>query len=73
MIGLVLCQLLCMSEVPDRMGLLKSRMNKIVAKADRNDEMAGHLESMPIRELMIWAEALEDKIITSGGFKRRNS
>ena len=32
-------------------------MNEIVAKPDRNDEMAGHLKAM--RELMIRVEALE--------------
>ena len=62
-----------MSEVPDRMGLLESRMNEIFAKADKIDEMVGHLEAMPVRQLMFRVEALEDKVITYGGFEHRDS
>ena len=46
-------QLFCMSEIPDRMGLLESRMNEMSAKANRFNEMACHLETMSILELMI--------------------
>ena len=62
-----------MSEVLDGMGLLESHMTEIAAKVDRIDEMAGHLEEMPVRELMSSVEALEDKATTSGGFEHRNS
>ena len=55
------------------MGLLKSRMNEIAAKASRINEMASGLEAMPARELMIKVEALEDKATSVGGFKRRDS
>ena len=66
-------QLLCMSEVLDRMGLLDSRMNEIATKADRIDEMAGRLEAMPIPELMTRVEVLEDRATTAGGFEHRDS
>ncbi|KAG7029886.1 hypothetical protein SDJN02_08229, partial [Cucurbita argyrosperma subsp. argyrosperma] len=66
-------QLLCMSEVPDGMGLLDSRMNEISAKADRINEMAGRLEAMPVRELMTRVEVLEDEATTVGGFEHRDS
>ena len=54
-------QLLYLSEVPNGIRLLEFRMNEIVAKGDRIDEMVGHLETMSIRELMVRVKALEVK------------
>ena len=62
-----------MSEVPNGMKLLESRMNEIIAKADRINEMTSHLEEMFVCELMIRVEALEDKATTTGSFKHRDS
>ena len=61
--------LLCMSEVPNVMGLVELCMNGIAAKADIINEMAGRLEAMFVRELMIRVEALEDKATTAGGYE----
>ena len=62
-----------MSEVPNRMGLLESRMNEITTKAGMIDEMTSRLEVMPIRELMTRVEALEKKATIVGGFECRDS
>ena len=63
-------QLLCMSEIPDEMGLLESRMNEMSAKSDRFNEKARHLETMSILELMTRVEALEDKATRASIFER---
>ena len=39
-------QLLYLCDVPDELGLLKSRINFIFAKADRINELAGRLEKL---------------------------
>ena len=66
-------QLLYLSEVLDRMRLLESRMSEIDVKVNRIDELADRLETMPVCELMVRIEALEDKAITSGGFENGDS
>ena len=65
-------QLLYMSEVPDGMELFEYCMNEIAAKADKIDKMAGRLEAMSFRKLMIRVEALENKVITPGSFECRD-
>ena len=59
-----------MSEIPDGMGLLESHMNEMSAKANRFNEMAHHLKTMPILELMTRVEALEDKATRASIFER---
>lgn len=54
-------QLLYLSEVSVAMWLLESRINEIVNKVDRIDEMASCLEAMLVHELIVRVEALEDK------------
>ena len=63
-------QLLYLSEVPNGMSLLESRMNKIAAKADRINEMTDHIEAMSAYELMVTVETLKDKVTIAGGFDR---
>ena len=64
--------LLSISEALNGMRLLESRMNEISLKGDKIDKMADRLEAMPIRELMIRDEALEDKDTNVVGFKHRD-
>ena len=64
---------LYLSEVPNEMGLLESRMNEIVAKADRIDEMAGRIEAILVHKLMVRVEALENKPITVDCFEHGDS
>ena len=59
-----------MSEILDGMGLPESRMNEMSAKADRFNEMARHLETMHILELMTRVEALGDKATRASIFER---
>ena len=47
-------------------------MNDISVKGDKIGKMAGRLEAMPIRELMIRDETLEDKDTTVVGFEKRD-
>ena len=61
-----------MSEVPDGIGLLESRMNEMFAKADKFNEMTRHLKTMSILELMTRVDALEDKTSRASIFKRGN-
>ena len=44
-------------------------MNKITTKVDKIDQMGGHLEAMPVCELMLMVEALEDNGTTVGDFE----
>lgn len=66
-------RLLYLNEVPDGMKLLESHTNEIAAKANRIDEMVGRLETMPVHELLVKLDALEDKATISSGFEHSDS
>ncbi|KAA0047380.1 uncharacterized protein E5676_scaffold363G00340 [Cucumis melo var. makuwa] len=53
-------QMLYLVEVPDSIRYLESRVDEISEKADMIDAVAGHVERLPIQELLARVDALEE-------------
>jgi len=66
-------RMLYLIEVPDSVRFLEYRLDEIAAKADTIDAVAGRLDGMPVQELMMRVETLEDKVTRPCGFERGDS
>jgi len=66
-------QMLYLREVPDALRFLETRVQEISEKADGIDAVAGRLDGMPVKELMLRVETLETKAARPSSFERGDS
>ena len=62
--------MLYLREVPNAIRFLEMRVQEIFKKADGIDAVAGHLDEMPVKELMLKVETLETKAARPSSFER---